>query len=273
MAQKSEPAQSFKANNSSQALIMKWKTALQAELAHQSGIKSLPVGDLLKLLPSQKVTSLNHDTVISINWPHYCSCATSACGGEGGYCYTLQGVMKSAAHAKKAAIIDIIATTEPSFFAQRVYEEVVNSMVSGAQSTLNVRYSGSGELTLKHIPAVERIRETGVIPWGFTRRIDVAKSLMGSGISVLLSADWTTDGDIIREAQKASIPMSYTSRGVNDIPPVGTFVTFPVHRSGRVSEVVDHPTLCPKVIDEFLNMRRQESWCQLRCNRCHATGN
>jgi hypothetical protein len=132
-----------------------------------------------------------------------------------------------------------------------------------------LRYSGSGEATEAHVPALAAVAEQGVHLWGFTRRLNVAESLVECGIAVIVSCDGTTDPGFIRDARRRGLQLAYSSNGVDDHPPAGTIVTFPVHRVGRVREVVDDVSLCPKVVADFLHDERPPASCQAVCRRCH----
>jgi hypothetical protein len=89
------------------------------------------------------------------------------------------------------------------------------------------------------------------------------------GASVIVSCDASSPDGFVEEASGSGFRLAYSSTGVADSPPADAFVTFPVHRVGRVHEVVDHPSICPKVMSEFLYDHREAGTCQHVCRRCH----
>jgi hypothetical protein len=109
----------------------------------------------------------------------------------------------------------------------------------------------------------------GVTLWGFTRNLRVADKLRSINASVIVSCDSTSPCGFIEEARSSGFALGYTSSDVGDVPPEGTVVTFPVHRVGRVHEVVDAPSICPKVLADFLDDCRPAGSCQNVCRRCH----
>ena len=224
------------------------------------------------LLSTIDPLSVNHDTGFSLDWPHYCSFATEACGGERGWCYTFAGFHVSKSQAQKVALNDVMARRLPLQFAQRVVTCVQAHVSSGRLPYPNLRFSGSGEITLHHIDALEAIDELGVQLWGFTKNPIVAERLSTIGVAVIFSSDRTSDPSHVERARNYGVKLAYSSVGVDDRPPGEIFVTFPVHVSGRVTEVVDHPSVCPKVVEEFLHGTRTPGWCQERCQRCHLNG-
>jgi hypothetical protein len=133
----------------------------------------------------------------------------------------------------------------------------------------NIRYSGSGEVVEAYLPALRGIHSRGVRLWGFTRSLRLAQQLRELGAGVIVSCDGTSPAGFAERATAEGFPLAYSSRGVGDSPPAGTLVTFPIHRVGRVREVVDSPSVCPKVLADFLEDRRPEASCQLICQRCH----
>ena len=79
----------------------------------------------------------------------------------------------------------------------------------------------------------------------------------------------TSPPDLFSSAREFNFPFGYTSTSVDDLPPEDTIVTFPLHRIGRVREVVDSDTVCPKVLADFLDDFRPPASCQDHCRRCH----
>ena len=256
----------FKARTTAQP---KWKQRLAVEKEYVRELEALERPSLLELAAGFDPLSANHDTSISLDWPHYCVYATEACGGPRGWCYTFAGFHVTRAQARKVAMNDVLSRRAPEFFSHLVVSKVGEHVQARRLPYPNIRYSGSGELTSAHLPALREIAARGVRPWGFTKNPQVAIELHGAGISVLFSVDHTTAESHLRDVKASGVRIAYSSRSVEDVPPTGTLVTFPVHVSGRVAEVVDDSSLCPKVVEEFMHGTRTPEWCQLRCHRCH----
>jgi hypothetical protein len=250
-------------------LVPRWKRRLEKERAHFSEFLDLSKDEWRQLLKKRSVTSSNQDTVLALDWPHYCAHATSACGGSNGWCYTFQGNQSTKLHDRHVAMVDTVARQHPTLFADKVADEVGKSVVAGRMDYPNLRYSGSGEATDAHLPALKYVTELGVHLWGFTRNIALAKRLRSIGCSVIVSCDRTSPDGFSHKAHEAGFRIAYSSEDVADLPPLGTIVTFPVHRGGKVREVVDIHTLCPKVVSDFVHDSRQNGTCQSICNRCH----
>lgn len=249
--------------------IPKWRTRLAKEREHTSSFEGMSENQWRVFMRGQSLLSSNHDTVVALDWPHYCTEATSACGGPKGYCYTFQGHQASSNHDRHVAQVDALARLHPELFGELVSNEV-NALVSkGLLPYPNLRYSGSGELTRAHLKGILSVHERGVRLWGFTRSISVASQLKEWGIGVLFSCDRTTAVENVDLARGLGVGLAYVSANVLDTPPEGTVVTFPIHRGGRVREVVESDTLCPKVVDDFFFDQRDKGSCQLRCTRCH----
>ncbi len=251
------------------AVQPKWKRRLVVELEAQRSMHDLSDGELRASLEENGVLSENHDTVVSLDWPHFCSHATEACGGVRGWCYTLSGHHVSSSHARKVALNDLGARRIPEAFAAIVFEEIKARTENGELEYANVRFSGSGEVQKHHVAALGLIAARGIRVWGFTKNPTLAVALRNLGIAAIFSFDHSTRRVHLKAAMKSGIPLAYSSRSVADAPPVPVLVTFPVHASGRVTEAIDHPTLCPKVVEEFLTSTRRRGWCQQRCLRCH----
>jgi len=166
-------------------------------------------------------------------------------------------------------MIDVAARKVPEVLAKKAASEIASLVKSGRLAYPNLRYSGSGEVAMPHLRFLDCLAKLDVHLWGFSRRLKVARSLRRIGISVIFSCDITSDPAIVAKARQEGFPLAYTSVGVDDTPPDATLVTFPLHRGGHVSEVVDAPSLCPKVVEEYLEGARRTGWCQRRCNRCH----
>jgi hypothetical protein len=247
----------------------KWERRLREELSHRQHFAELDRAGWRKLLSRTRVTSDNYDTVLSIDWPHFCAGATDGCGGAGGWCYTLHGNQASQSHDAKVAMVDLAARRCPDLLASKVVSEVRAAVTRGALAYRNLRYSASGEVASAHIPALRLIADQGVRLWGYTRQVRIGVLLRSVGAAVLFSCDRSTSPATIEEARREGLGLAYTSLGVTDVPPSGRVVTFPLHRAGRVREVVDDPALCPKVVDEYLHESRNKAWCQARCVRCH----
>jgi hypothetical protein len=247
----------------------KWRKRLKLEQSYIKHFEEFSEEDLIDKANSTSFLSSNHDTVVSLDWPHFCYFATEACGGVSGWCYTLTGINMTDSQAKKSALTDVVARRYPNIFAERVESELRLHIKRKTIKYLNLRYSGAGELHPDHLNAILAIKTKGINLWGFTKNPKLALILIENNISVLYSCDLTTSRNQIEWARNNNIPLAYSSDGIHDIPPENTFVTFPIHVSGRVSELVDHNTLCPKVVEEFLNGDRTPAWCQQRCKRCH----
>ena len=247
----------------------RWRKRLRKERAYLQEFEALSVHAWAELLATRNVTSANHDTTLSIDWPHYCANATQACGGPEGWCYTFQGRQASWQHNRHSAMVDVLARSHPYLFAEHVAKEVRRAVHADKIPYPNIRISGSGEMTDSHVPAIARTIDLGVHAWGFTRSLLIGEALRAAGAYVIISCDSTSPSDLARAAVDGGFPLAYSSNGVDDVPPPGTLVTFPVHRVGRVREVVDAPSLCPKVVSEFLHDERPAGFCQLFCHRCH----
>lgn len=250
----------------------RWKRRLTREVSYQSALGSLDPNQFLKLTTKKRVTSYNHDTGLAIDWPHYCAHATTACGGEKGYCYTFSGFQATDAHSRHVALVDFFARRYPVYFADKVALEVAQGVSEGRLAYKNLRYSGSGEISLSHLPALKLVLQHGIHLWGFTRDITIALELRNLGAATIFSCDATSAPNAVDTALRHKLPIAYVSSGVDDFPPFDAFVVFPVHRGGRVSEVVDHPSLCPKVLFDFFHDSRPLGSCQTSCLRCHLHG-
>lgn len=250
----------------------RWRKRLEKELVFREEFEQLDFDGWKALLATRSVTSKNHDTVLSLDWPHYCGFATMACGGPQGWCYTFQGNQASKLHNRHAAMVDVLASKEPLLFAEAVEAEVTAAVRSGQLPYPNLRFSGSGEVIEPYIPALQEVALRGIRLWGFTRNLRLAKRIREIGAYVIFSCDNTTLPETIAHARGEGFPLAYSSSGVEDLPPGGTLVTFPVHRIGRVLEVVNTATLCPKVLSDFFDDCRPEGACQLFCQRCHLKG-
>jgi len=248
---------------------MLWRVRLAAEMAAGSHLPDLSPVALHKLVLQTSLTSKNHDTGISLDFPHFCSGATSACGGKDGWCYTFSGNLASAGHDRKVALVDFIATRHPAMFAEKVTAEVKAAVHKGVLTYPNLRYAGSGEVALKHLPSLKLLKANGIQLWGFTKRIEIARALRSANISVIFSLDRTSPGSLVELIGKENFPSSYVSHDIGDQPASHPFVTFPLHIQGQVHEVVDAPNLCPKVLAEFFEGHRPSGTCQTTCTRCH----
>jgi len=247
----------------------RWARKLKRELALGKKYTRLNEQEWRQLLVGKRVTSFNHDTYLALDWPHYCYAATEACGGVNGWCYTFQGHQASRSHESRVAMVDSLARDMPALFAETVVAEVMEAVSQGHLPYPNLRYSGSGECAEHHHPALALVAQAGVRLWGFTRQLSLAAAMKDIGAAVIFSCDRTTDAAQIAAAQRQGVPLAYTSCDVSDVAPAGTMVVFPVHRGGRVKEVVDHESICPKVLDDFFLERRPPNSCQARCTRCH----
>jgi len=247
----------------------KWYRTLQREQSFSDSYKNLSLLEWEFLIKSKRLTSTNYDTVVSLDWPHFCEGATVGCGGSNGWCYTFQGRLASERHINKVGLVDALAKANPELFAETVANEVMGLVKKGKLSYANLRYSGTGEVTYSHLPALKHISDLDVHLWGFTRVIEIARKLRELGASVIVSCDRTSEPRFITEAIDEGFGLVYTSLGVDDSPPLGTIVTFPLHKLGRVTEVVSSNTLCPKVAEEYIRGSRKPATCQERCHRCH----
>lgn len=247
----------------------KWRERLKREVAAGTKWREMSEDELRREFGMRTITSSNHDTVIAINWPHYCVGATSGCGGPSGWCYTFQGHQALKNHHPKVAFNDAAARRLPNEFGAKVASEVHNMVNKSALPYPNLRFSGSGEATLAHLPALAAIMKQGVHLWGFSRNLALAIELRAAGAAVIFSCDKTTPTSTVSQVIAARLPLAYSSCDVTDKPPDSALVTFPLHRSGRVKEVVDCRSLCPKVLEEYSHGDRQPAACQWRCTRCH----
>jgi hypothetical protein len=252
--------------------VTRWRMRLDKELSFRKEFEGLDTGAWRALLATRSVTSKNHDTVLSLDWPHYCVNATIACGGPEGWCYTFQGHQASKLHNRHAAMVDVLATREPVLFGEAVATEVRKLVENGSLPYPNIRFSGSGEVVDAYLPALQEIAKRDVRLWGFTRNLRLANRLREIGAFAIVSCDKTSPPGFVDQAKREALPLAYSSSGVEDEPPVGTLVTFPVHRVGRVREVVDTASLCPKVLADYFDDFRPEGYCQRFCQRCHLGG-
>jgi len=250
--------------------MKKWRVRLEKELDAQDLFKKLSDDALISKMNASRITSANHDTVISLDFPHYCVGATDGCGGENGWCYTFQGALASQAHHEKVAFNDILAKKFPDALSAKVVKEVNRATEKGEIPYSNLRFCGSGEASKHHVVVLGLIKSAGVSVWGFSRNLVVANMLRDVGVHVQISCDKTSSKKFIESAVLGGFPLAYTSTTFDDKPPYGTNVVFPLHRSGRVSEVVDAAGLCPKVVEEFFSQQRRPRYCQDLCTRCHS---
>ncbi len=248
---------------------MKWKILLKKELGHQVKFADLSSSEIRKRISEINVLSENYDTVLSLDLPHYCSGATEACGGKSGWCYTFQGFQALPNHIRKVAFVDYCIKRYPEYVLDKVIQEVNIALLKKKIFYPNLRFSGSGELTHHHLPLIGMLKKNGINIWGFTKNVDIAIKLKKLGASVIFSYDRTSPIEKVQQAASAGIALGYTSSGVLDIPKHKAFVVFPLHKGGKVQEVLDHPKLCPKVVEEFLTGKRNAASCQVTCNRCH----
>jgi hypothetical protein len=263
---KNEADRPVKANDG----MSKWQIRLEEELSLRLPFDGLNLSQWRQHLKHTKLLSDNYDTVVSLDWPHYCGGATVGCGGKNGWCYTLGGQLGGSANrSKRSAMTDSLARNYPSLFAEIASAEIEKLVADGEIPYPNLRFSGSGELHYSHLPAIFQLKELGITLWGFSKNLKVAIELRRNDISVLFSCDITTPIEQILDAKNNGLQLAYTSTGVRDTPPDGTFVTFPLHRSGKVREIVLSESVCPKVIQEYTDGRRSRASCQLRCTRCH----
>lgn len=166
-------------------------------------------------------------------------------------------------------MVDVLASREPILFGEMVEAEVRHAVKLGELPYPNLRFSGSGEVIEAYLPALQEVVKRGIRLWGFTRNLRLAKLVREIGAYVIVSSDKTSPQEYVDRARREGFPLAYSSSGVEDQPPVGTLVTFPVHRLGRVLEVVDTPTLCPKVLSDYFTDSRPVGYCQRACQRCH----
>jgi hypothetical protein len=250
--------------------MMKWKLRLKEELSLRKLFDGWNQDQWRQKLKNASLLSDNYDTVVSLDWPHYCGGATEGCGGKNGWCYTLGGQLGGGVkRSKRAAMTDSLARNHPALFGEVVAAEIAKLVSARELPYPNLRFSGSGELHPSHLPALFQLRNRGINLWGFSRNIRLAIQLRRHGISVLFSCDITTPVSRIDDARNSGLRLAYTSTGVSDPPPDGTFVTFPLHRSGKVREIVSAGSVCPKVAQEYLEGKRTRAACQARCTRCH----
>ena len=250
-------------------VVPKWKRRLDVELSFAVQYAKLSLKELEAIIIDHTITSENHDTVLALDFPHYCYSASVGCGGARGWCYTFQGHQSFSAHHRKVALIDAASKNAPHALARKCVSEIKTAVTAGRLSYPNIRFSGSGEVMPHHLVFLKLIAEYGVQLWGFSRNLKIANQLRTLGAAVHISCDQTTDPGLIKKARQQGFPLAYTSIGVHDKPPEGTNVTFPLHRSGRVREIVDSSSLCPKVINEYFNQQRAAGSCQKICTRCH----
>jgi hypothetical protein len=166
-------------------------------------------------------------------------------------------------------LVDTLARNFPQIFGELVAREVYKAVDDGQIPYPNLRYSGSGEVVLEYIAALTCVIARGIHLWGFTRDIQIARALRQIGAGVIVSLDKTSAPELAKAAVEERFGIAYSSSGIEDLPPPQTFVTFPVHRIGRVREVVDASSICPKVLADFYAEHRPAGYCQAACHRCH----
>jgi hypothetical protein len=247
----------------------KWEVRLARERTASAEFTGWTEPQWRSALLTWRVTSANHDTGLALDWPHYCLHATDLCGGPAGWCYTFQGNQAWKNHDRKVVMVDILARTQRQLFAELVTREVHEAVGEGVLAYPNLRYSGSGEMTRAHLPALKLIAANSIHLWGFTRQLDLVEPLRQIGAGVLFSCDRSTSSEAFQTARELRVGLAYTSSSIDDSPPPNTVVVFPLHRGGRVKEVVDSEGLCPKVLEDFMYDERSERFCQTKCHRCH----
>jgi hypothetical protein len=247
----------------------KWEVRLARERTASAEFAGWTEPQWRAALLTWRVTSANHDTGLALDWPHYCLHATDLCGGPAGWCYTFQGNQAWKNHDRKVVMVDILARTQRQLFADLVTREVHEAVGEGVLAYPNLRYSGSGEMTRAHLPALKLIAANSIHLWGFTRQLDLVEPLRQIGAGVLFSCDRSTPSGAFQTAKELRVGLAYTSSSIDDSPPPNTVVVFPLHRGGRVKEVVDSEGLCPKVLEDFMYDERSERFCQTKCHRCH----
>jgi len=62
----------------------KWRRRLHLEMAYARRFLKLTEMEWHRELQSLQLTSANYDTVLALDWPHYCTGATVLCGGPRG---------------------------------------------------------------------------------------------------------------------------------------------------------------------------------------------
>lgn len=247
----------------------KWEVRLARERTAEAEFADWTETQWRKALSVSRVTSANHDTGLALDWPHYCLHATDLCGGPEGWCYTFQGNQAWKNHDRKVVMVDIVARKQRALFAELVTKEVREAVQQGRLAYPNLRYSGSGEMTRAHLPALKLLSSNKIHLWGFTRQLDLVSPLREMEAGVLFSCDRSTPSRAFQRAEELGVGLAYTSSSVDDLPPPNTVVVFPLHRGGRVKEVVDSDGLCPKVLEDFMYDQRSERFCQTKCHRCH----
>src|SRR5438552_4629288 len=126
--------------------LPRWRQRLDKELAFRRDFSAMDESAWRELLKTRRVTSSNHDTVLSLDWPHFCAYSTRACGGTEGWCYTFQGNQASKLHNRHAAMVDVLARKFPWLFGESVAGEVHAAVAEGLLPYPNLRYGGSGEV-------------------------------------------------------------------------------------------------------------------------------
>lgn len=247
----------------------KWQRLLKKELAHSGSLEQLSRDEVLDRVKKKGILSTNFDTVVSLDFPHYCVGATEGCGGSKGWCYTFQGFQSLSGHASKVGLVDYCIRTYPDIVVNLVVDEVQELVKKGRLPYPNLRFSGSGEVATMHIELLAEIKQRGVQLWGFSRNIKVATALKSVGIHVIFSCDHSTPSNVVSQAIRLQLPLAYTSCNVQDLPTYDVTVVFPLHRGGRVLQVADHAMNCPKVVAEYFEHSRKQASCQNLCTRCH----
>ena len=186
----------------------RWRKRLAKELAFRQEFEHLDQAGWKLLLATRSVTSKNHDTVLSLDWPHYCAFATEACGGPEGWCYTFQGNQASMLHNRHAAMVDALASKHPTIFGEAVAREVGKAVDNGLLPYPNLRFAGSGEVVDAYVPALQEVLRRGIRLWGFTRNIRLARRLREIGAAVIVSCDRDQPSRLRRRRSECRLPSS-----------------------------------------------------------------
>ena len=195
------------------------------------------------------ILSSNSKTGVSLNLPIKGHCTpTKNCAK---CCYAKSGHTTLPASQKKQV-----------WLSKYLAGNDISELIHEARLHTAVRISGTGDLSLKHIPNMKLLAKScpGTVFWGMTRKIEIAKALNRiKNIKIMVSIDSSSPEEI----KKYKGALCWGPNLPNDkIPKQKNIITvFPYHSHGRVvNNVKRHPKDCKAVWHEIPGC--------LSCGRC-----